>query len=99
MTMETEVKVQSRQSLPDIALRATGSMEGAMEIAEANGLGLTDELQEEQRLYLPAPKKPEVVQRYKVQDIRPATALSEDDLALAQEGIGFMGIEIDFIVS
>ena len=41
-----------------------------------------------------------LVRRYGVQKIEPATALSAEEMsALAQEGINFMGIEIDFIVS
>lgn len=42
----------------------------------------------------------DTVRRYSVQGIQPATALSEEEMAaLAQEGINFMGIEIDFVVS
>lgn len=87
-----EVKVKDRQSLLDMAVQTAGSMEAAFGLAAANGVSLTDTLTDGQVL--------DTVRRYSVQGIQPATALSEEEMAaLAQEGINFMGIEIDFVVS
>lgn len=91
-----EVKVKDRQSLLDMAVQTAGSMEAAFGLAAANGVSLTDG----QVLDTVAAENADTVRRYSVQGIQPATALSEEEMAaLAQEGINFMGIEIDFVVS
>lgn len=95
-----EVKVNDRQSLLDMAVQTAGSMEAAFNLAAANGVSLTDILRDGQVLDTVVAENPDTVRRYNVQGIQPATALSEDEMAaLAQEGINFMGIEIDFVVS
>jgi hypothetical protein len=95
-----EVKVKDRQSLADMAIQTAGSMEAAFRLASANDVSLTDTLQDGQVLDAVEVESTETVRRYSAQNIEPATALSEEELsALAQEGINFMGIEIDFIVS
>lgn len=95
-----EVKVKDRQSLLDMAVQTAGSMEVAFDLSDANDVSLTDTLRDGQVLDTVAARNADTVRRYGVQDIQPATALSEEEMAaLAQEGINFMGIEIDFIVS
>ena len=95
-----EVKVKDRQSLFDRAVQTAGSMEAAFGLAAANGVSLTDTLTDGQVLDTVAAENADTVRRYSVQGIQPATALSEEEMAaLAQEGINFMGIEIDFVVS
>ena len=95
-----EIKVKDRQSLLDIAVQTAGGMDAAFELSQANDVALTDVLQDGQILDSVAAVHSETVRRYKAQKIEPATALTEAELsALAQEGIHFMGIEIDFIVS
>lgn len=93
--------VKDRQTLADIALQYGGDLQSVLELAELNGLSITDDLTDGQQLETPeVAAAPAVVRRYKVKGVEPATAMSEDELsALAQEGINFMGIEIDFIVS
>ena len=95
-----EVKVKDRQSLLDMAVQTAGSMEAAFGLAAANGVSLTDTLTDGQVLDTVAAENADTVRRYSVHGIQPATALSEEEMAaLAQEGINFMGIEIDFVVS
>ncbi len=95
-----EVKVKDRQSLLDMAVQTAGSTEAAWRLCEANGLGITDTLQDGQVLNTVPAENIETVRRYSAQKIEPATALSAEEMAaLAPEGINFMGIEIDFIVS
>lgn len=95
-----EVKAKDRQSLLDMAVQTAGSMEAAFRLSEANDVSLTDILQDGQVLDTVAVENADAVHRYSVQNLQPATALSADEMAaLAQEGINFMGIEIDFIVS
>lgn len=93
--------IHSRQSLPDIAIQACGTFEAAWELAERNGLALTDELMPGTGLdHLPEQVAvPQVVARLAARRIRPATAATKEDAATAPwGGIGFMGIEIDFTV-
>ena len=95
-----EVKVKDRQSLLDMAVQTAGSTEAAFRLCVANDLGITDTLQDGQVLDTVPAENAETVRRYSAQNIEPATALSAEEMAtLAQEGINFMGIEIDFIVS
>ena len=94
------MKVKDRQSLLDMAVQTAGSMEATFGLSADNGVSLTDTLADGQVLDTVAAENADTVRRYSVQGIRPATALSEKEMAaLAQEGIGFMGIEIDFVVS
>lgn len=95
-----EVKVKDRQSLLDMAVQTAGSMEAAFNLSVANGVSLTGILTDEQVIDTVPADNNEIVRRYSAQNINPATALSEEEAAaLAQEGINFMGIEIDFVVS
>ena len=105
-----EVKVKDRQSLLDMAVQTAGSTEAAFRLCEyntestvfrhTNDLGITDTLQDGQVLDTVPAENAETVRRYSAQNIEPATALSAEEMAtLAQEGINFMGVEIDFIVS
>lgn len=95
-----EIKVKDRQSLADIAVQTAGSMEAAFRLAEANDLGLTDTLTDGQTIATVAAEDAAVVRRYTACGLEPATVPGADELtALAQEGINYMGIEIDFIVS
>lgn len=65
------------QSLADIALRVYGSSDGAIILAEENGLEVTDVL-EPGRMLEYSPEKvvnKGIVQYYAAQNVRPATAL------------------------
>lgn len=95
-----EVKAKDRQSLLDMAVQTAGSVEAAFRLSATNDIGITDTLEDGQVLDTVPAENAETVCRYGVQKIEPATALSAEEMsALAQEGINFMGIEIDFIVS
>lgn len=94
-----EVKVKDRQSLLDIAVQTSGSTEAAFELSKANDTSVTETLPDGRILESVAVVNRETARRYKCLCIEPATALSEKDMTLVQEGINFMGIEIDFIVS
>lgn len=95
-----EVLVRSGQNLLDIALQTAGALEAAFLISTTAGVSLTDTLTDGQRLPIVKEHRREVVTGYKADAVFPATALTEEDYAtLAQEGIDFMGIEIDFIIS
>ena len=92
------IVVQARQSLPDIALQECGSFETVLALARRNDLSVTDDLAAGQTVtVLPediASKR--VVERLAAQGVKPATAITED---IPFGGIGYMGIEVDFVVN
>lgn len=91
------------QTLLDIALQTGGHIETMLALAEANGMSITDRLEDGHVLTVPEPVEggdTRTVELYKAHKVEPATEASEDDMsACPYGGIGFMGIEIDFIVS
>ena len=94
---------KERQTLLDIALLTGGHIETVLTLAEANGMSITDRLEDGRVLTVPEPVEggdTRTVELYKAHKIEPATEVSPDDMsACPYGGIGFMGIEIDFIVS
>lgn len=99
--MKTTAK--DRQTLLDIALQSGGHVETVLALAEANGLSVTDRLEEGRELRVPEPiaaGDTRTVRLYRAHGIEPATeASAEDMMACPYGGIGFMGVEIDFEVS
>ena len=98
------ITVLNNQSLLDIAVQYTGTIENAFKIAVANGLSLTDELEPGEQLIIPADEEMnnDVVSYFSAKGIQPATGLTENDLLIAQtvqRGIGYMQIGKTFKVS
>lgn len=92
--------VKDRQTIPDIALMASGSMEAAMEIAIANGRSITDDLDDGEVLVVPSVKNERVAYRYSLKKIVPATAITDAEKSeCPYEGIGYMTIGADFVVA
>lgn len=85
-----------------MAVQECGSFEAAFALCERNGIALTDDLAVGRELKI-VPEdigRKRIVAALAAQDVKPATAISAEDAALVPwGGIGFMGIEIDFIVS
>lgn len=95
-----KVKPLDRQSLLDIAIQTSGSVEAAFELAAKNDIAISEELARDAELETVAVADKIVLSRYAARNLRPATELSPEDLeAVPYGGIGFMGIEIDFVVS
>lgn len=95
------ITIHNRQSLLDVAIAACGAFEAAFDLARRNGLSLTDELTPGQTLeYLPEEiRQRQIVDYLATQRVIPATATTaEDALTAPWGGIGFMGIEIDFLI-
>lgn len=99
--MKTAAK--ERQTLADIGLQCGGTLVDGLETAIRNGLSASTELAEGQILKTSEPTGSAasyIVRRYEVEGVQPATEASgEDRMACPYGGIGYMGIEIDFIVS
>lgn len=93
--------ITERQSLIDTALQHCGSFESAFDTAQLNGLSITDDLNAGDLIELPQPDNQEVADYYAVNDLHPASAITQDqilDILGIGEGIEFWGIEFDFIV-
>ena len=92
-----KITARERQSLFDLALAATGSVEGAFEIAVAWGHPLSDEPADGTVLESPGEGDDPVSVKYAAAGIVPATGLDGDDGAVCGEGgIGSMCVETDF---
>ncbi len=88
------------QSLLDVAVVATGTVETAVALAAANGMAVTDALESGQELELVGVQRRDIVQRFAVSGMEPATEISpEETSVLMPGGIGYMAVGVDFIVS
>lgn len=94
------ITVHSRQSLLDIAVQESGAVDAAFELAAQNGMALTDPLAVGTVLtFNGAAVDKRVADYLAARNIRPATELSAEEVEIAPYGgIGYMGIEIDFMV-
>lgn len=92
---------KERQTVLDMALQTRGRLETAMALAAANGLSVTDRLEDGQELTVPVMEgDARTVRLYRAHGVEPATGLSAEDIAACPYGgIGYMGIETDFEVS
>lgn len=92
------ITVKDRQSLPDIAVTAAGSMEALMALAVANDISVSDDLADGQELREVAVEDRNVVQSFSVSGEEPATAIEVTEGGIVYDGIGWMTVEVDFIV-
>lgn len=73
--MKGFVKILPNQTLLDIAIQECGTAEAVAEIALANGLSVTEDLEPGMELKIPLVKKnDEILNYYKQNGIKPATA-------------------------
>lgn len=95
--------VQNRQSLLDVAIQECGSLEAAFSLSRRNDIALSDDLAAGQAIEISGDDitNKNIVMRLSTQGAKPATAISEKDKKTVpyELGLGFMGIEIDFIIS
>lgn len=91
------------QSLLDLALQHTGTIESVFEFAEANSINITDDVQAGKTLVLPAEvfSNKDILNYYTAKNLQPATAFSEEDEKVAKrlEGISIWVINLDFVVT
>lgn len=93
------IRVKDRQSLLDVQLIASGTLEGIIQLCTLNGLALTDELSDGQEVATGDVGEPRVVATYQNRRHSPATAIDPEASVLVPGGIGYMAVEVDFIVS
>jgi len=86
------------QCLFDIAIQETGTVENTIEIAVGNNMSVTDMLVPLANIDIPdsVDMESKVYKYYKALNLKPA---SDTSTVKKLGGIGYMGIEIDFIVS
>ena len=91
------------QSLLDLALQHTGTIESIFDLAESNNLNITDDVQAGKTLVLPAEafSNKDILAYYTAKNLQPATAFTKEDEQVAKrlEGISIWAINLDFIVS
>lgn len=85
------------QWLGDIAVREAGSIEAVVAMAIENDLSVTDKMVPGTRVLPPAPTDRRVMNYYNINNIYPATATEPDGRSF--RGIGYMAVELTFIVS
>lgn len=86
--------VKAGQNLGDIAVQYCGDHQAIFELARLNNLSVTDDVAAGSVLILPDVVEKRVRRVYVDGNYYPAT-----DSENINEGIGYWGIEIDFIVS
>ena len=93
------LKVISGQTLFDLALQSSGSIEAAFEMAFMNELNMTDEIVPGLNLKTPAVLNKAISDYYKNREIKPATGMSGTSPDGGIGGIEYWAIETEFIVS
>jgi len=94
------MKVLAGQSIFDMAIQHSGDVEAAFDLAFANDISITDErFVGEELLNIDVANRANF-NYYSRRNLKPATGLTDFQFSgVLGEGIDFMGIEIDFIVS
>lgn len=91
------------QSLLDLALQHTGTIESVFELAKDNALNITDDVQAGTPLHLGEGLgvRNEILSYYTAKNLQPATAFTKEDEQVFErlEGISIWAINLDFIVS
>ncbi|MCZ2393424.1 MAG: hypothetical protein LC105_06190 [Chitinophagales bacterium] len=93
------IVVHNHQSLLDIAIQASGTVETVFELC--GDCSITDDLVAGDLIQYDVLSKMEnrVLENYLRKGYIPATALTEETVLPVVGGIDYMGIEIDFVVS
>ena len=91
------------QSLLDLALQHTGTIESVFELAKDNDLNITDDVQAGKTLVLSSEAftNKDILAYYTAKNIQPATAFSKEDEQVFErlEGISIWVINLDFVVT
>ena len=97
------ITVLHNQSLLDVALQHTGTIESVFEFAKANTINITDDVQAGKTLVLPAEAftNKDILGYYTAKNLQPATAFSKEDEQVFErlEGISIWAINLDFVIT
>jgi hypothetical protein len=94
-------KVLNNQSLFDVAVQRLGDISVIFDLADRNGLSITDDIPSGTSLLMPTAAKGEVVNYYSNNDYKPATSITKEQINVITgdgEGIEFWFVEYDFVV-
>lgn len=98
-----KINILPLQSLLDLAIQHTGSVENAFALAVENGLSLTDELTSGESLSLATydiQQNKDILGYYQAKRLQPATAISQTLTANSRpQGIDYWAIGTEFIIS
>lgn len=92
-----QVTSKQGQWLGDIAVREAGSIEVVVEMAIKNDVSITDKMNVGSFQQKPSPANRRVMNYYNINNIYPATATELDGRSFS--GIGYMAVDITFIIS
>ena len=97
------ITVLHNQSLLDLALQHTGTIESIFEFAEANALNITNDVVAGRTLVLPteAFTNKDILSYYTAKKLQPATAFTKADEEVFKrlEGISIWAINLDFAIT
>lgn len=93
-----DITVRDRQTVVDIAIQEVGTVEASIEVAEANGISITDDLLTGQILKPAAVVFGETVKTFFKENRHPASAETILENA-GLSGIDYWGVENEFVVS
>ncbi len=99
--MTSDVRIATNQSLFDISVQQCGGIEAVFEIAERNGLSITDKLIAGSTIEISEDTMIDktIIDYYQMKGIKPATDASIEVMdSLRDEGIDFWAIAVDFVV-
>ena len=92
-----EAKTVTAQSLFDLAIQTGGTVESGFALALENDLSITGEINAGQSVDVNETQDKQIVDYYRIKNIKPATFSGQEILTLS--GIGYMAIEENNIVS
>ena len=99
------ITVLHNQSLLDLALQHTGTIESIFELAEANEKSVTDDMVAGASLNVPplseGARNKDILAYYTAKSIQPATAFTKADEEVFKrlEGISIWAINLDFAIT
>ena len=103
--MSRKIDVRRRQSLLDLSIQQTGSLEDIFNVIQENDIPISDDNEDLVigKIITTSDLTVESIADYfRVNDIRPATSITMDEIyriLRMRQGIGYWIIEDDFVVS
>jgi hypothetical protein len=92
-----QITSKQGQWMGDMAVRESGSIESVVEMAIVNDCSITEKMAVGSTLLKPTPIDRRVMNYYKINNIYPATATEPKGKSFG--GIGYMAVQVTFIVS
>jgi len=94
-------RVLDGQSIFDLSAQHCGGVEASLAMAILNGVSVTDTLAAGIAISTPDPVDKDIQNYYQSKGLTPATSITtlDESQTIADEGIEFWAIEVDFIVS